>query len=178
MGDGIYFPTQSSSSSFVPSLNISISGDPEEPTVIMNNGRYQIHNGQLYSLSVDPLAAGNLDARNVWWGSTDIAAINEGIFDFFDDSYRGIVFTDPIAIEFSGPFSADYNGDGTVDAADYTVWRDGDSPDSATAGYALWVANFGQSTASGSGADHVPEPTTLLLALLALATVPLRVRHG
>ena len=30
----------------------------------------------------------------------------------------------------------------------------------------------------GSGADHVPEPTTLLLALLALTAVPLRVRHG
>jgi hypothetical protein len=63
-------------------------------------------------------------------------------------------------------------------AADYTVWRDGDSPDSTTAGYNLWVDNFGQSSASGSGADHVPEPTTLLLALLALVAVPLRVRHG
>ena len=40
-----------------------------------------------------------------------------------------------------------------------------------------WL-NFGQSTASGSGADHVPEPTTLLLVLLALAAVPLRVRHS
>ena len=70
----------------------------------------------------------------------------------------------------------DYNGDGTVGAADYTVWRDGDSPDSTTAAYALWVANFGQSTASGSEADLVPEPATLLLALLALVAAPLRVR--
>ena len=72
----------------------------------------------------------------------------------------------------------DWNRDGIFDAADYTVWRDGDSPDSTTAGYALRMANFGQSSASGSGANHVPEPTTLLLALLAMTAVPLRVRHG
>jgi hypothetical protein len=72
----------------------------------------------------------------------------------------------------------DFNNDGTVDAADYTVWRDGNSPDSTTAGYALWVENFGQSSASGSGADPIPEPTSLLLALLALTAAPLRVRCG
>jgi hypothetical protein len=71
-----------------------------------------------------------------------------------------------------------FNYDGVVDAADYTLWRDGDSPDSTTAGYARWVENFGQSAASGSGADHIPEPTTLLLTLLALAAAPLRVRCG
>jgi Tol biopolymer transport system component len=74
--------------------------------------------------------------------------------------------------------AGDFNNDGTVDAADYTLWRDGDSPDSTTADYALWKNHFGQSAASGSGADHIPEPTTLLLALLALAAAPLRVRHG
>jgi len=72
----------------------------------------------------------------------------------------------------------DWNRDGVFDAADYTVWRDGDSPDSTTADYALWKNHFGQSIASGSWADHVPEPTTLLLALLALVAAPLRVRCG
>jgi len=70
----------------------------------------------------------------------------------------------------------DWNRDGVFDAADYTVWRDGDSPDSTTAGYALWVANFGQLAATGSeDTAAVPEPGTLLLAL---AAAPLRVRHG
>jgi hypothetical protein len=85
----------------------------------------------------------------------------------------------------------DFNYDGTVDAADFTVWQDnlglsasalnGNGSGAATvvqADYQMWKINFGQSTASGSGADPVPEPTTLLLALLALAAVPLRVRHG
>jgi len=38
----------------------------------------------------------------------------------------------------------------------------------------MWKTNFGESIASGSGADPVPEPTTLLLAL---ACVLLRMRH-
>jgi len=82
------------------------------------------------------------------------------------------------------PVPGDYNLDGIVDAADYTVWRDnldGDRPwilwEDQT-DYRTWKDHFGESIASGSGADHVPEPTTLLLALLALVAVPLRVRHG
>jgi len=87
--------------------------------------------------------------------------------------------------------SGDFNSDGVVDAADYTLWQDnlgldasalnGNGSGAATvvrADYQMWKINFGQSTASGSGADHIPEPTTLLLTLLALAAVPLRVRHG
>jgi hypothetical protein len=85
----------------------------------------------------------------------------------------------------------DFNYDGTVDAADFTVWQDnlglsasalnGNGSGAATVvqtDYQMWKINFGQSTASGSGADPVPEPTTLLLALLALVAVPLRVRCG
>ena len=78
-----------------------------------------------------------------------------------------------------------------VDAADYTLWQDnlgldaavlsGNGSGAATvvqADYELWRSHFGESIASGSGADHVPEPTTLLLALLALVAAPLRVRCG
>jgi hypothetical protein len=46
------------------------------------------------------------------------------------------------------------------------------------ADYELWRTHFGQSSASGSGADHILEPTTVLLALLALVAMPLRVRCG
>lgn len=63
----------------------------------------------------------------------------------------------------------DYNGDGTVNAADYTVWRDGGSPDSTQAGYDLWKANFGNSGAGGGAA--VPEPASIVCALLALVAV-------
>ena len=76
--------------------------------------------------------------------------------------------------------SGDYNGDGTVDAADYTVWRDsvGSTTNLAADGdnngiidaadYAVWTSSFGLSesdfaTASSSGSLPVPEPTSLML---------------
>ncbi len=73
----------------------------------------------------------------------------------------------------------DYNDDGIVDAADYTVWRDnlGTSatlPNDPTPGtvdesdYAVWKSHYGQTAGSGSGAlAAVPEPAAWLLALVA-----------
>lgn len=79
----------------------------------------------------------------------------------------------------------DYNGDGTVDASDYTVWRDTLGSSSALAAdgdgsgmvdqndYIVWKDNFG-ATASSSPANPpgaatlaaVPEPATGLLLLI------------
>lgn len=61
----------------------------------------------------------------------------------------------------------DYNGNGTVDAPDYAVWRDGGSPDDTIAGYNLWKSRFGATSGAGAGVA-VPEPSTLLLMLLGL----------
>src|SRR5450755_1078323 len=81
------------------------------------------------------------------------------------------------------PPDGDYNLDDTVDAADYTLWRDSlasttdlraDGDASGTidaADYNIWKMHFGESTSgSGSGmATAVPEPTALILLLLSLA---------
>jgi T5SS/PEP-CTERM-associated repeat protein len=74
----------------------------------------------------------------------------------------------------------DYNGNGVVDAADYTRWRDtlgtsttlpGDTtPGTVTAAdYTVWKNNFG-ATASAASAAAVPEPSTICLAALLLAS--------
>ncbi len=63
--------------------------------------------------------------------------------------------------------AGDYNANGRVDAADYTVWRDGGSPDSSQAGYNLWANNFGASLPASAAA--VPEPSSLIAALVAIA---------
>ncbi len=88
--------------------------------------------------------------------------------------------------------SGDYNGDGSVDAADYTLWRDslgsvgsnlpadGNSNGSIDAGdYTVWKMGFGQGVGAGSAASSaVPEPTALVtLSLAACFTVAVRSRR-
>ncbi|HJS09199.1 MAG TPA: hypothetical protein VJ809_16130 [Pirellulales bacterium] len=65
----------------------------------------------------------------------------------------------------------DYNGDGSVDAADYVVWRKnpgafGGDP----GGYNTWRMNFDvpDGAGSGLGASAVPEPTALVFAFSCL----------
>ena len=76
----------------------------------------------------------------------------------------------------------DYNGNGVVDAADYTVWRDalGSSaalPGDTTAGsvtpadYTVWKSNFGDSGSGSGGAAEVAVPEPQSIALLGLAVV-------
>lgn len=85
----------------------------------------------------------------------------------------------------------DYNDDGSVDAADYGVWRDslgqtgvglaadGDGDGVVGDGdYAVWRLFFGESVA-GLGGTSVPEPASLVqwIAGVVLATRGLRARH-
>jgi Concanavalin A-like lectin/glucanases superfamily len=83
----------------------------------------------------------------------------------------------------------DYNSDGVVNAADYTVWRDHlnqafqlsnegpDTPGQVTlADYTFWKSQFGNHGAGGLApqSGSVPEPTTLALLLLAIVMVTIR----
>ncbi len=91
--------------------------------------------------------------------------------------------------ELTPPLVGDYNDDGIVDAADYTVWRDhlgapagtllNDPAGGAigTAQYTQWKTHFGQTFGAGSGAISlapVPEPSTVVLMMLAMAGAFLR----
>ena len=89
-----------------------------------------------------------------------------------------------------GGLPGDYNLDGTVDAADYVVWRKSEGttnilPNDQLGGtidsrqYNQWRANFGAtadgaaavaaSSATGSDSATVPEPTTLVFVCSSLA---------
>lgn len=76
------------------------------------------------------------------------------------------------------PVVGDYNGNGSVDAADYVVWRNGDSPDDTQAGYDLWKANFGKPAGAGATAGGVPEPASIGLLLIGLAAMTVSARRG
>jgi hypothetical protein len=119
-----------------------------------------------------------------------------------DDIYLDLTFT---AFDSSGNFTydrstpaaaaptGDYNGNHTVDAGDYVVWRktlngsaspfgsgaDGDSDGTIGPGdYTYWRARFGNA-APGSGSlagGNVPEPATISLQLGWLFAFTWRVR--
>lgn len=67
----------------------------------------------------------------------------------------------------------DYNGDGTVDAADYVTWRDDPAGNGGAGGYNTWRGNFGATAGAGSGlgAAAIPEPASLALVLLSLSFI-------
>lgn len=84
----------------------------------------------------------------------------------------------------TGALLGDYNGNGIVDAADYTVWRDnlgaGDeaafAPGSGNGGgidatdYDFWRNRYGSTLAPTVGSAEVPEPSVAVLALIGVAS--------
>jgi hypothetical protein len=122
-----------------------------------------------------------------------------------DDPYYDLIFNPTsvvlkvVAVPPAAGVPGDYNGDGSVNAADYTVWRnmlgvtgpslaaDGDNNNMIdNRDYNFWKTHFGQTAGSGAAsvADEtsaaVPEPTSLVIAscwALAILTVfPRRTR--
>jgi hypothetical protein len=103
----------------------------------------------------------------------------------------GLVNRPRLIIDFtatSAVVPGDYSGDGTVDAADYTVWRDNLDGDAASLAvgsrdpgnsgvvnntdYEFWKTNFSGGSGGGSslGGGAVPEPGMFALIILTMAT--------
>jgi hypothetical protein len=68
----------------------------------------------------------------------------------------------------SGLLEGDFNEDGTVDAADYTVWRDNLGVRYEAEDYNVWANNFGATLPVAS--EGVPEPGAVGLLIIALGT--------
>ncbi|MEQ8846222.1 aspartyl protease family protein [Botrimarina sp.] len=62
--------------------------------------------------------------------------------------------------------AGDFNADGRVDAADYSVWRDGLGVDYDQSDYHRWADNYGAAFPQIS--ESVPEPAAAMLVVLAL----------
>ena len=115
-------------------------------------------------------------------------------FDLNSTNVFGEEFFDLLAtLTVTLILSGDYNNNGIVDAADYTVWRDNlgsmaTLPNDPLGGmigqahYDQWKASFGMTAGSGSGSGAtgsasalatVPEPSTAVLLIVPLAALVL-----
>lgn len=102
----------------------------------------------------------------------------------YDEIRIATTFADVAPIAGAAGTIGDYNNDGKVDAADYTVWRDNvgnagttlqnrdpanGSGDVGTNDYTSWKKHFGEPAGSGSiSATGVPEPSSVLLVGLGV----------
>jgi hypothetical protein len=68
----------------------------------------------------------------------------------------------------------DFSGNGSVDAADYPIWRKSPGLAAFLTDFDLWRSNFGNELGSGSGggaSSSVPEPTSAALGLMVAMTL-------
>jgi sugar lactone lactonase YvrE len=102
--------------------------------------------------------------------------VMSGTLPYFQDVLIGL--PSPTAIVIAPTLPGDYNDDGSVDAADYVVWRKGLGTIYDQNDYQTWRAHFGTSIGPGSGAAlpsaeplsaAVPEPAAFVVLIFAAA---------
>lgn len=190
-------------------LQVSVRSDGyaySESTFLGENGvvlgYYRVYNGMTYAgervlywspdeglHDLGQLVDGGLD-ENGWAALGRAIQVNGlgqilgyGVAEGLSGPSRSAYLLTPVPEQL---IPGDYNQNGTVDAADYTVWRDNlDSgtalPNDDTAGvgqddYTRWKNNFGQSAGSGAAANAVPEPASCMLLLVAIIALVARPR--
>lgn len=93
-------------------------------------------------------------------------------------AHESEVFDGPqLILEYgeSTTLDGDFNDDGRVDAADYTVWRNGLDIVYTQDDYGLWKSNFGASNGGSAaqlaGGSQVPEPHSIMLVAISMIGV-------
>lgn len=139
---------------------------------------------QWTSVDLSPLAQDGLARLEIRLDSSDI-------HPQFGMNTPAYVAIDNLVFESS--LAGDYNGDGVINLADYTTWRntlgasvpkgteaDGDGNGIVDAGdYTVWKTHFGQGTPAATRAAKVPEPSfdKFLFFVLGLGAFLKRTRN-
>lgn len=158
--ESVYSPI---SSVTVPELPANAAG----LTIDSGSGPQSVVAGQTIDLGPEGLQSFTLAGFDPEFSSAALDAFVMGL-RFAEEGVASLVATPTLYIP-----PGDLNANGLVDAADYVAWRKNDG---TQAGYDTWRANFGKPTGSSAGLSSVPEPSTLLLAVAALAALSSR-RH-
>ena len=111
---------------------------------------------------------------NGQFSSIDLPTLGGGL------DWEVIYNSNSVQLQVVAVLAGDYNFDGVVDAADYTVWRNSlgstgtglvaDGDGNGTVGpedYTIWASSYGNtSSTSASSSQAIPEPTCMLLLCL------------
>ena len=134
---------------------------------VINNSDHHYLSNQFLGPLTPP--QGNLGGDGMGGDPKNLSAIN--LNNFAGNQFFTVTLPGP------SPVPGDYNGNGTVDAADYVLWRSGGplQNEVVTIGsatpedYTEWRARFGNTMGSGGalGTGAVPEPASAGLALVA-----------
>lgn len=168
----------------IPIIEVDDNGTPGEvfDDQITNWSSIETPNdgGAAFRVAIDLDAAGN-----VYITDDNTNANGDGLDVFSAGGAKKTTYSNTAALD-AGSFlveelvliDGDYNADGVVNAADYTLWRDGslladgngngvvDGPEAGPGNdYEIWATNYGQVAAPSLA---VPEPTAALLALAGL----------
>jgi hypothetical protein len=119
-----------------------------------------------------------------WWyaearRTTGLNTWEDGRYGLFDTTGN---LNDAVRVfeEFL-PVPGDFNEDGFVDAADYTVWRNGLGSLYDESDYEDWKTNFGTGSGGSSGnslsSNSVPEATTFVSLLVGTSLGATRLRR-
>jgi hypothetical protein len=137
----------------------------------------------------DPITLGG---GNIFFGHSDINATVASDPSRFDLLFTLIDNVKVATIEAGPVTNADFNGNGTVDAADYVVWRNnlgvmgtgtqatGDANADMNvnqADYDAWRATFGTDVPGGGLASSVPEPSSGIVILVGALTMLATIRR-
>jgi uncharacterized protein YjbI with pentapeptide repeats len=159
-------------------IEVRLEADAWDSTISFEPGIAVTLDGMLelsFTPDVDVAAqVGRSFALFDWTGVTPTGAFD--VVSEYEWDLSSLYTSGVVTLTAAEPILAgDYNSDGVVDAADYTVWRDnveapaGTLPNDPNAGpigaaqYASWRDNYGRS--SLADAPAVPEPATRLLAI-------------
>ena len=177
-------------------------GDPSVP--LSDAGAYTLSDspygtldqgGNVGEWNEAKVSAGKRGRRGGAWNTTELslsAETRDSMSAGLDNNSTG--FRMARLVPAAG-VAGDYNGNGTVDAADYVVWRNnlgaslqlqnevaGTTPGTVTQeDYDAWRARFGNTSGAGAGeftGTAVPEASTAVLAALAGILVAFRRRSN
>jgi hypothetical protein len=144
--------------------------------------------GNTVTWSIDDLLIATVDASTLGALGGNNFALGVSDVNTTTAKYPSLLFTvfDNLTVTSITPpgVNGDYNGNGTVDMADYVLWKNGgplqnDSTPGVDAGdYAVWKAAFGNHAGSGSslGGASVPEPASMILLTMTVAFAGMRRR--